>query len=204
MRSKFSNNDKKDTQIRCININPNLIKKRSNNFNSNSNLITVDSNPPLVTRNKSKTNVNLISLASFHSDETINSQKKNMMKNNMNNSNNQNKMNNQYNMNNQNNSSKMTSGKIICTVFDIKIVYLVEYKEEYATIFKYNTDIIAKGYFGYIMRVFSFALKSKTKGEKVNLKMQTSLFFCFFPVHRELRRQHLLQTGQGHKSTQGE
>jgi hypothetical protein len=72
--------------------------------------------------------------------------------------------------------------KIMLSVFDIKIVYLLEYKEDYATTFKFHPDIISKGYFGYIFRLYSFSLKYKLKGKKLSdsLHLGANLFTLSF------------------------
>ena len=45
--------------------------------------------------------------------------------------------------------------KMISTIFDIKIIYLINYKEKYDSTFSYHPHIKKQGYFGYIIRIYS-------------------------------------------------
>ena len=71
--------------------------------------------------------------------------------------------------------------KMISTIFDMKIIYLINYKDKYDSIFSYHPQIKKQGYFGYIIRLFSSIIKYNNIDDfenKVNhgkLEVQTSL-----------------------------
>ena len=78
---------------------------------------------------------------------------------------------------------KTKTGKsIFLSLFDLKIVYLLEYKDSYESTFKFHPDIKKQGYFGCILRFYSFSLKYNLKADKqiTSLKMDTSLFTVSF------------------------
>ena len=63
-------------------------------------------------------------------------------------------------------SSRNQDKNIKLLLFDLKIIYLLEYKEEYEDIFSCHKYVKEHGYFGYIFRIYSFNLsynKLKTK-----------------------------------------
>ena len=61
--------------------------------------------------------------------------------------------------NNNINITKPKKKKLIKLVlFDLKIIYLLEYKEEYKSIFSFHKFVEEHKYFGYIFRFYSFSL----------------------------------------------
>ena len=56
------------------------------------------------------------------------------------------------------NTSKLLL-KMISTIFDVKIIYLINYKEKYNSTFSYHPQIKKQGYFGYIIRIYSSICK---------------------------------------------
>ena len=54
-------------------------------------------------------------------------------------------------------------------LFDLKIIYLMEYKEEYEDIFSFHKYVKEHGYFGYIIRVYSFVFFFNELKTKSNL-----------------------------------
>ena len=71
--------------------------------------------------------------------------------------------------------------KMISTIFDMKIIYLINYKEKYDSTFSYHPQIKKQGYFGYIIRVYSSILKYNNIDDFENkithgkLEVQTNL-----------------------------
>ena len=71
--------------------------------------------------------------------------------------------------------------KMISTIFDIKIIYLINYKEKYDSTFSYHPQIKKQGYFGYIIRIYSSILKYNNIDDFENkithgkLEVQTNL-----------------------------
>ena len=49
--------------------------------------------------------------------------------------------------------------KMISTIFDLKIIYLINYQDKYYSTFLYHPQIKKTGYFGYIIRLYSSILK---------------------------------------------
>ena len=49
--------------------------------------------------------------------------------------------------------------KMISTIFDLKIIYLINYNEKYDSTFSYHPQIKKQGYFGYIIRIYSSIFK---------------------------------------------
>ena len=49
--------------------------------------------------------------------------------------------------------------KMISTIFDVKIIYLINYKDKYDSTFSYHPQIKKQGYFGYIIRIYSSIIK---------------------------------------------
>ncbi len=66
------------------------------------------------------------------------------------------------------------------TIFDFKIIYLVDYKNDYSKIFRYNQDIINKRYFGYIFRFYQIFMSYETNENKDQLKLDTNLVTISF------------------------
>ena len=65
--------------------------------------------------------------------------------------------------------SKIT--KLMVTVFDLKIIYLINYKSDFDSVFTFHKNIKEQGYFGYIIRLFSSAIRydvSSIKEENIN------------------------------------
>ena len=65
--------------------------------------------------------------------------------------------------------SKIT--KLMVTVFDLKIIYLINYKSDFDSVFTFHKNIKEPGYFGYIIRLFSAAIRydvSSIKEETIN------------------------------------
>jgi hypothetical protein len=79
-----------------------------------------------------------------------------------------NKINNNNN-NNNNNKIESNSNKsifILC-LFDLKIIYYLEFKESYEKKFEFHPFVKERGFFGYIIRLFSYSMKI-TENEKFN------------------------------------
>ena len=55
--------------------------------------------------------------------------------------------------------SNISSKKIIITVFDIKLIYLLNYKDNYDSTFAFHKEIKERGYFGYILRLYNASIK---------------------------------------------
>ena len=72
---------------------------------------------------------------------------------------------NNENINNENKDDKEKENKskllikMISTVFDLKIIYLINYQDKYYSTFLYHPQIKKHGYFGYIIRLYSCILK---------------------------------------------
>ena len=72
---------------------------------------------------------------------------------------------NNENINNENKDDKEKDNKskllikMISTVFDLKIIYLINYQDKYYSTFLYHPQIKKNGYFGYIIRLYSCILK---------------------------------------------
>ena len=49
--------------------------------------------------------------------------------------------------------------KMISTIFDLKIIYLINYNEKYDSTFSYHPQIKKQGYFGYVIRIYSSIFK---------------------------------------------
>ena len=49
--------------------------------------------------------------------------------------------------------------KTISTIFDMKIIYLINYQDKYDSTFSYHPQIKKQGYFGYVIRIFSSIVK---------------------------------------------
>jgi len=80
-------------------------------------------------------------------------------------------------------SSSEKDTKIFLTLFDMKIIYLLNYKNEYNTIFQFHSQIKDEGYFGYIIRIYSTSLKyyvSSTNVKRDELKVDTNLMTVSF------------------------
>jgi hypothetical protein len=66
---------------------------------------------------------------------------------------------------------------LLLSLFDLKIIYLVQYKEEYSKVFQFHEDIRTNGYFGYIIRLYSVSLKHVTFVNNIDeLILNASLF----------------------------
>ena len=71
--------------------------------------------------------------------------------------------------------------KIMSTIFDLKIIYLINYKEKYNSTFSYHPKIKKQGYFGYIIRIYSSICKYNNIDDFENkithgkLEVQTNL-----------------------------
>jgi hypothetical protein len=84
---------------------------------------------------------------------------------------------------NRNNPNTEQPFKLLLTVFDFKIIYLLQYKNEHNSIFKFHTEVKEKGYFGYIIRFYSVSLKylnDTINVKRDELKLNTNLFTVSF------------------------
>ena len=59
----------------------------------------------------------------------------------------------------ENNKNSKLLIKMISTIFDMKIIYLINYKDKYDSTFSYHPQIRKQGYFGYVIRIFSSIVK---------------------------------------------
>ena len=49
--------------------------------------------------------------------------------------------------------------KLMVSVFDFKIIYLINYKSDFDNVFSFHKNIKEQGYFGYVIRLFSAAIR---------------------------------------------
>lgn len=63
------------------------------------------------------------------------------------------------NENTDNNSKQTPLKKIMVTIFDVKVIYLINYKDKYDSVFTVQSGIKEQGYFGYVIRLYSAAIK---------------------------------------------
>ena len=77
--------------------------------------------------------------------------------------------NNKDNLNNENNEIEVEE-KLIISLFDLKIIYLLEFKESYENIFKFHPFVKEHGFFGYIFRLYSASMHLHKKKVQNNLK----------------------------------
>jgi len=70
--------------------------------------------------------------------------------------------------------------KLSLSIFDLKIIYLVDYKNEYCRIFRYNCDIINKGYFGYIVRMYQIYMSYEINQKIDQLKLNSNFLTISF------------------------
>ena len=62
-------------------------------------------------------------------------------------------------LNENNQESNVKKQKIIIAIFDFKLIYLINYKETYDSTFAFHKEIKERGYFGYIVRLYSTSIK---------------------------------------------
>ena len=55
--------------------------------------------------------------------------------------------------------SNIKKQKILITIFDFKLIYLINYKKTYDSTFAFHKEIKERGYFGYIFRLYSLSIK---------------------------------------------
>ena len=73
--------------------------------------------------------------------------------------------------------------KIIKLVlFDLKIIYLIEYKEDYKSIFSFHKFVEEHKYFGYIFRFYSFNLVRNNNNKKENSESEINAKLQFLTV----------------------
>jgi hypothetical protein len=68
---------------------------------------------------------------------------------------------------------------LLLSLFDLKIIYLVQYKEVYEKVFQFHEDIKTNGYFGYIIRLYSISLKHVTYVNNID---ELTVNACLFTV----------------------
>ena len=82
---------------------------------------------------------------------------------NTNNTNNTANTNGNNNVNNSkfisNNSKTEQNDKFLLSLFDLKLIYLLEYKKQYESLFRFHPFVQVQRYFGYIFRLYSFSIK---------------------------------------------
>ena len=59
--------------------------------------------------------------------------------------------------------------KLLISLFDFKLIYLLEFKEEYEKTFKFHPFVKEHGFFGYIFRLYSASMKIYFKKQQKNL-----------------------------------
>ena len=62
-------------------------------------------------------------------------------------------------------SNPSNTSKFMLSLFDLKVIYLLEYKKEYEPYFKFHPFVKVQRYFGYIFRLYSFSLKYELSSE---------------------------------------
>ena len=67
-------------------------------------------------------------------------------------------------------------------LFDLKIIYLLEYKDDYQNIFSFHKFVEEHKYFGYIFRFYSFNLVYNNNNEKVSLEKEINAKLQFLTV----------------------
>ena len=77
--------------------------------------------------------------------------------------------NNKDNLNNENNEIDIEQ-KLMISLFDLKIIYLLEFKESYENIFKFHPFVKEHGFFGYIFRLYSASMRLHKKKVQNNIK----------------------------------
>lgn len=69
------------------------------------------------------------------------------------------------NVSNYSSNNSSSNDKFMLSLFDLKVIYLLEYKKEYEPYFKFHPFVKVQRYFGYIFRLYSFSLKYELTSE---------------------------------------
>ena len=103
----------------------------------------------------------------MHLNHTLTNMHNKQSKDDLNNSNNISKSqrNKDINISMTNHSNLNNTSKFMLSLFDLKVIYLLEYKKEYEPYFKFHPFVKVQRYFGYIFRLYSFSLKYELSSE---------------------------------------
>ncbi len=71
---------------------------------------------------------------------------------------------------NEENEEMEINQKLLISLFDFKLIYLLEFKEDYEKTFKFHPFVKEHGFFGYIFRLYSASMKLHFKKQQKNLK----------------------------------
>ena len=85
-------------------------------------------------------------------------------------------------LNNLKNNEKKKKQVIKLVLFDLKIIYLLEYKDEYKNIFSFHKFVEEHKYFGYIFRFYSFNLIYNNNNPEKDLEKEITAKLQFLTV----------------------